>query len=159
MNLKFSIFLELFEEFGFKECSDVCRLNSLTKPPKPDKWQADNHMIPGNILSHNFTRLKMDSVEYVKSHMVCGKESENGRKPTKFKLMGHWILAPDNPGLYARYYGAEYLKHVPQKDWWSQKWGAQKVMYSHLSPKGAKGLNHDFESILNIKVGTIKFMI
>ena len=77
-------------------------------------------MIPGNILSHNFTRLKMDSVEYVKSHMVCGKEAENGRKPTKFKLMGHWILAPDNPGLYARYYGAEYLKHVPQKDWWSQ---------------------------------------
>ena len=107
-------------------------------------------MIPGNILSHNFTRLKMDSVEYVKSHMVCGKESENGRKPTKFKLKGHWILAPDNPGLYAHndttriiistriiiYYGAEYLKHVPQKDWWSQKWGAQKVKYLYLPSRG-----------------------
>ena len=40
--------------------------------------------------------------------------------------MGYYVLAPDNPGLYARYYGLEYLKHVPQKDWMTQKWGEEK---------------------------------
>ena len=66
--LRSKIYPELFSKFAFKECSDVCALHTLSRPQKPNK----QGLVLGVALSHNVTRLKMDSDLYIDSHASCG---------------------------------------------------------------------------------------
>ena len=94
----------MLSKYGLK-AERKTRANSPGMPPEVEDGFKIKH------LASTFT---MDQNAIELNNLSCGHQlAENNRPNTKTLLDGIWVLAPDNPGSYARRYGNEYLRHVP----------------------------------------------